>query len=518
MNSPGNAAVAGREQGRPWLVAAFWVPLALYALGAIFYSRDLMLLATRWQETPGESHGWLVAAVVPALVWLQRHRLEPHGGRGRWIAALGLAGTAAATALARASGTDVVSALAFPATVYLASWLALGWPAARTLVFPFGYFLFAIPVWAACTPFLQWLTVKATTLLLALVGVSAHIHDSFVSVPSGTFEIQGGCSGLAFVVVGLATATLLAFIERQSWRESARLVLTVLGVAILSNWLRVTTVIYVGNATAMRSSLVRNHYAFGWWLFAAALVLYLLLARRFGGPSGEVDPGTQHASVPRVRLSVGLVVPAIAALAAGPLWARALEPAAPPAMARLELQVPAGWTGPQAPAPDWRPEFPGAAAERQASFSRGPARVGVYLAYYDRQRPGQKLIGYRSRVSGADWHEVSVAALPVTGAVAAAVTERVLADGSARERLVWSWYEVHGVRVLNPVAVKLRQSLSAFGAPSGSGIVALSARCGEDCADARRALHDAYESGLGRLSATPVPLSATPVPEASAHP
>src|SRR5208282_1862282 len=87
-------------------------------------------------------------------------------------------------------------------------------------------------------------------------------------------------------------------------------------------------------------------------------------------------------------------------LVAAPAWDYATERAATGPVPKLETPAPAGFDGPEAAGWSWQPSFPGAAAERHVAFRRGDDVVDAYLAFYNRQRSGRKLIGYYSRLEG----------------------------------------------------------------------------------------------------------------------
>jgi exosortase len=259
------------------------VALALVALAAACFHDAIAELVGIWSASPNESHGFLVAVLVPVLVWMQRGSLA-HGERDGFgapaVATFAIA-IAAGVAASVAGASSVVAAL-LPAIVLSAVWVALGREALAALALPICFFWFAVPLWWILTPGLQWLTVQATTLLLAGAGIPAFVDGAVVKIPAGVFEIVGGCAGTNYLVVALTMATLIAFLQRASLREGLRLVAFAASIAIAMNWLRVTLLIAIGQATQMRSPLVSDHFWFGWALFGVALVPIVLRARTLG--------------------------------------------------------------------------------------------------------------------------------------------------------------------------------------------------------------------------------------------
>jgi hypothetical protein len=182
-------------------------------------------------------------------------------------------------------------------------------------------------------------------------------------------------------------------------------------------------------------------------VYAATLVPLVLLARRLAD-----DP---QASAARPGRCVAAVAPswavtgvAVCLLALPALWESLIDrgtigelPA--PVAPRLD-----GWDGPVVARRDWRPRFPGALVTGAWSYERNAAVVHAYVAACGAQAPRRKLVEYPSSIAGEDASEPSatrVLRVGCDGLDEPLVERRLRTRG--RERLVWSWYEVHGARV-----------------------------------------------------------------------
>ncbi|MGB8326121.1 MAG: exosortase C-terminal domain/associated protein EpsI [Steroidobacteraceae bacterium] len=505
MTEPDSFDGAPRRRDRNRAIPAYWVPLILLAASVVCYWPDLRVLAARWQVNPEYSHGWLVAALVPIFVWLRRGQLAPAVGAegGRGLAALGLLVCATGYAMAHAAGVNVAAFIAMLGAVFMGCWLVLGWPAARALMVPIGFFIFAVPVWAVLKPVLQWVTIKVSTFLIALFGVKATVQGAFVTLKAGTFQIAGGCGGLNFFLAALTIAAAFAFVERLRPPAARRVTAVAIGLALVANWVRVAAVIVIGDITDMRSSLVNDHYAFGWWVFAVAFLPFFLFGRRIA--ARDAAPAVRPTVAPRVRFDALRACAALIAVAAGPAWVWALDARAG-GKQTVVLPTLSGWAGPATSEPDWLPAFPGAAAQERAAYSRANATVDVLVARYDRQESEDKLLGNRSTITGQGWTAVGDQVTTVPASGASGLVDRVIEEEATseagRSRLFWYWYEVRGTRVRKPFPLTLALALGAFGLSRDSGVIALSARCEPSCDAARRALSDAYAAGLGRIATT----------------
>lgn len=462
-------------------------------------------LLPAWWDSQTYSHGLLVAPLCVWLLWRQR----------RQIASAQLAPSAAALAmlacvvvlwmLSHAANVQVGVESLLPLAAGLAITAALGWDVARRVAFPIGFLYFAISIWDVINATLQSLTTFVVGLILKLVGVPAFIQGNTVQIPSGWFEVAGGCSGLHFFIVAGALASLYGHLYYRRLRTSLMLLGAGLAMALLVNWLRVATIITAGHLTEMRHYLVQvDHYTFGWVIFAVALVPFFILARRLEDEPGadrtasDAPPAAgQRRLVPvsRVMVVAGLaLLPAL-------VWGR-LDTAT---TGTVDTVLPgiAGWDGPREPPADWLPRFSTPSGEGRASYRRDGRAVEVYVNWYERQAPGRELVGYGNRLEGDSGWRIESVELRESGAGQPHVDtlrETVLISDRHGRRLVWSWYVVGQTALTSPVRVKLLEAWRNLTGRYGSGVVALSTACAGQCVAAREHLEVAVRDLAGPLS------------------
>ncbi|MBX3703183.1 MAG: exosortase [Steroidobacteraceae bacterium] len=486
------------------------VALALIAFATAAFWPSVAALAELWShpERRTYQHGYLIAAIALWLVWRERARLAAAAGPANpamlVLAALG----GIAWGIAWNAGLQVLHFVIWPAVLWCALAGALGLRAGRVLSLPVGFLYFAMPVWEALMPTLQSATVLANQVLGSIAGVPMLIQDTYVHIPEGTFEIAGGCSGLNYLIVGLAIATLLGELNRDT--PGRRLLLILLGgaMAIASNWLRVFIIIYAGHVSDMTHYLVRvDHYNFGWVLYAFVLAAFFLIARRLpaGAAAGDEDAG--QAPPPR-RSRSAMPAAAAAAMALGPglvfgpAWlARGDAEGAGLGVRALEIPGQQQWRTLPAGG-DWVPVFPGADAESLVEYTNGDAYVTVYTASYLRQAQGRELVGHDSRVEGAGpgrfhgWNRRRVMNEPPLE-----VLEAEWRDAGGGRALLWWTYQVGGRQFARPLAAQLWYGVAALGTAPVSSIVALRTPCAGDCDRARSAMEQFASDALPQLLA-----------------
>jgi EpsI family protein len=470
----------------------------------------------------GNSHGYLVALVSLALMFYSRRELAAADlGRNEQVAAEFARAELAAAGRADDDTTDVrrlnLSALVvllmlsltwlvfwlagiqdvhlalFPLIVAAASVALFGFPTLRVLAFPLAFFYFAEPLWEALTVPLQDLTVAAERVLLSWTDMPARIDGYVIRFPNGSFEIESGCSGLHFLVVGLAVAALYGELSKDSLRTRL-LWLAIMGaLALLSNWLRVFTVLVAGYQTNMRHYLVSvDHYRFGWGLFVLVMILFLFLTSRFApkrssSTAGDGAPDVLAQNVVSVGASGWLIVtlfvvllPALAyvkAASAEPVYAASIDWPNIAASWTPEAQTTAGSA--------WRPRFQNATASAMRAYRAPDGQpVELFSVIYQRQRQNAEVVSYGNSLFGADeaLHPVSESLIRNA---AGDWRETRVTDPSGRDSLVQWRFLVGDSVFVSAVASQVWYGVAALRRPLPAALIAMRSPCAPSCDSAR---------------------------------
>jgi EpsI family protein len=331
--------------------------------------------------------------------------------------------------------------------------------------------------------------------LLALTGPTASIVGDVIRLPNGTFVIEEGCSGLHFMIVGLAVAALYGEQRRDSWPVRLRQLALMAGLALLANWVRVYTVIEAGYLTDMHSYLVRvSHYGFGWCVFAVALFVFFWLAPRLAPESASPPAAAAPvpASAPHSRAELGGVVLAVVILIALPLLnakLRALHAAPRPTQLAASLEVRLPWRAvPVDVRSAWLPIFAGADDLQRRAFGNGAGdTVEVLGVAYRTQRQGAELVGETSSLTG---NGLRARADRVVGSTAGQFCQTEVTDRTGGRSLIWSRYQVDGRNLVHPLTQQLWYGVKALIWQPSAGLIALRTPCDADCGGARSTLQE----------------------------
>ncbi|MFT5756267.1 MAG: exosortase A [Alteromonadaceae bacterium] len=135
------------------------------------------------------------------------------------------------------------------------------------VAFPAAFLIFILPFWGVLVPLLQNLSVIAVTYIMSFTGIPTYVEAQTITIPAGVFEIAGGCSGLRYLLVSLAISSMFIFLYINNMKKAAIFfIVSILG-ALITNWIRITLLIIIGEYTDMQSSLMADHNMFGWYLY-----------------------------------------------------------------------------------------------------------------------------------------------------------------------------------------------------------------------------------------------------------
>jgi EpsI family protein len=481
-----------------------WLILVLACVVSVAYWPSPAVLLDQWSDFANitYTHGWLILAVCAVLLWRERGALAAAPAAPQPLAQLGLLVASLAWLVCYRGGIQDLHVLIFPALFWLAATAAFGVRVGGLLGFPTAFFCFALPSWGQLATPLQELTVRVMGAVLDLTGPHASIHGDIIRIPNGSFIIEQGCSGLHFMIVGLAVAALHGELRRDSGRTRIVLLVQMAGLALLANWVRVYTVIEAGYLTDMKHHLVSvGHYWFGWCVFAVALACFFWLSTWSSPATPPAADRVPHAGVvggaPPRGLS-GFITAAILLVMLPGLSGALRHLAAAPAVDVAGLIRPtAPWSFAQGSFESyWMPAFAGADETLHTVLS-DPAgqRVEVFAVGYREQRQGAELVGDSGSLLGP---HLKFAGKPTALAGGLPFIESEAADPDGARSLIWYRYEIGGRPFVHPLASQLWFGLRAATGHVPSVLVCARAECGSDCAAAREVLRSLAASGTLR--------------------
>jgi len=480
---------------------------ALFAAGLIYWPSSAAL-AGLWSDTENRAytHGYLILLTSLWLIFRDRRQVEAAPLRPQPLALLAVLPLSALWLIAWRAGVQDLHLVVLPALVFSALLAVLGWSVARVLLFPLGFLYFALPLWGDLVGILQHLSVEATHALIWLTGLPAYMDGNFVHLPAGSLEIADGCSGLHFLIVGLAMAALYGELSRDSLLRRIAWLCLMGGLAIVANWLRIFVIVAAAYATAMKTFLVTvDHYWFGWLVFAATFAAFLWIANRSAGAHGPESVKPLPAATTGRRssgLTVQTCAAALACMAVLPVLIYAADLRRPAAASTVAIDWPqqqGAWQGPRLqPTTPWRPEFRGATASALREYMDASGRpVELFAVAYRTQRQGMELVTYDNSLLGDD--TLRLLDERIVNTRAGAWREATVMDASGEQSIIWSQYRIGERAFVRPHASQLWYGITALASQPVSSLLALRTVCESGCEPARTRLEAAASSLLPTL-------------------
>lgn len=259
----------------------FAVFAALCATALVLYSASLVPLMRQWaQSDESLGHAPVLFVVICGWLWASRHRFN-QAARPPSLRGAALVGAASMGWLLVSLGDiDLLEQLLMLPMFLALAVLAAGWRSALTLIAPVLMLVFCLPLFDSLNEQLVELSSWAVGAMLHLTPFTSFISGNAIALPAGSIVIADGCSGLRYLVIGLATANLAASMNRLSRVDHLILNLLAIVAMVGVNWLRIFAIVIVAYVTDMQSPLVRNHESFGWVIFGVGLLPVMLFARR----------------------------------------------------------------------------------------------------------------------------------------------------------------------------------------------------------------------------------------------
>lgn len=160
-----------------------------------------------------------------------------------------------------------VQALGLYLTVVTGTAVLLGKGSLHSFVIQIAIIIFALPVWFELIPLLQSVSTSAVQTFLSLLGVIVYFNGFLIETPRGVFEIADSCSGLGFLLAGLALFSFLLLDLKFDLRRTVIVIGAVVLFAMLSNWIRIILIVLAGYHYGFSHPIVSEHVLFGWIVF-----------------------------------------------------------------------------------------------------------------------------------------------------------------------------------------------------------------------------------------------------------
>lgn len=247
------------------------------------YSPVALLIAKNWSNFGDRyGHGWLVFFVFIFMVRkVDKETVIQAGGTSKslvwWTLLLGFGLVVFAAYI---MNVQAIMMNLLPVLLWFNFAALFGVAYAKKMLLPCLFLYSGLPIWNYINTTLQSMTSFVVGDWLQWLGFTAYIHENTIIIPSGIFEIAGGCSGFKYFISSVAISLLYGFLYADTVVKKVSVFLIAVLLAIIANWIRVAIVVYVGYESQMEHPWVKDHDNMGWVVYGFSLIPFFWLASK----------------------------------------------------------------------------------------------------------------------------------------------------------------------------------------------------------------------------------------------
>jgi exosortase A len=252
--------------------------LGIIAILSLFVLLNIPVITTLWRHSFDDgtySHAYLIPFVTLYLYYqLQNDRLLSYKVHFSWFGFVLFFVSCYGLFVSSSAQISVGYWLSSLGIIIFATFMLYQYH--WRVIFPAAFLILIIPMWGPLAVILQSLSVYSVNIMMGFTGIPTYVEGNLVSIPAGVFEIAGGCSGLRYFIVSIAISSLFVFLNMKNVRNIVLFITVAIIGALITNWIRITLLIIIGQYTNMTSSLMTDHNNFGWYIFAPFMILLFL--------------------------------------------------------------------------------------------------------------------------------------------------------------------------------------------------------------------------------------------------
>jgi EpsI family protein len=401
--------------------------------------------------------------------------------------------------LMKMADIDVGHMFFLPIIFWMSCLVVLGVKSATVLFFPIFLLYLATPVWDYITPILQNIVVYIAVSVLAWMDIPIYFQGVRILIPAGVIEVSGSCSGLKLLLSSMSVSAIFCKINNVK-RINAVFCILLLGVffGLLTNWVRVISLIMIGHATDLKHSLMNDHIFYGWILFSVFCMASIHLADRVLDYFPSENCSSLYVNNDRQSHSVKLLLFVSFIVCSAPAYDYYVRKHTPlPEFNSVDMIWPRhqnGWMIRRSEEVYIRPKLTGEDFSISLLFSKRAHEFNVQICRYVNQGQGKELINIHNKIYNDDeFRLINNEYLPDLSAQKMVLVSKL----NGMNFVVWYWYEVDGKRTVSEKVAKLLLAKSRLAGSSESTLIYMTKSCSSpDCGKSNEVLSSAFRDVL----------------------
>jgi exosortase A len=488
-----------RAEKGGWLSATLLTALVVTAITAAFHETAWSMVDI-WIKSETFAHGFLIIPIVLWLVWDKREELRQLIPVPDYRVLLLLPPVGFVWLLANMTEVQLVQQLAFVAILVLAVWTILGNSVARLLMFPLFFLFFAVPIGKGLILPLMNFTADFTVGMLKLTGIPVYREGTFFSIPSGSWSVVEGCSGVRYLIASVTLGTLYSYLTYSRLYKRLLFILFSFIVPIIANGLRAYMIVMIAHLSDMKLALGVDHLIYGWVFFGFVIFIMFFIGSFWRDEHEKKDEqkatSVLHKPVPGRRsvISASLLATVLAIVWPVIGFSIDLESGVVKQVSVVSPAGRGGWKKVVKPFWDWRPLIHGTDGESYQFYVKEGNPVGLYLGVYRRQRQDAELVSSVNIIAKQKdpvWHLKWQKGKTVVMADDSKEVIQSRVDSRDINLTVWHWYRLGDRYSSNPYVAKLLEAVARMtGSRQDAAMLVLASPYQMDPEDAILVLQD----------------------------
>lgn len=466
---------------------ATFVSAGIFIIFIAFYWHSISDLITLWNEDDTYSHGFIIPLLSVYLLTKQTHNFSQINFKPAFFLLLPLVLSLALWLLATITDTRTIELTLLPLILFLIYSSIGGYKLSTLLIPSVCILLLAVPIWGVLTPLFQTMAVSVNEFALRLSGIPTYINDTTVSIPPGVFEIEGGCSGIRYLIVTLVIGSFYSFTTFKTRRSVLIMLMVSFILPVVFNWVRIYVIILIGYFTEMKSEYVSDHANLGWVLYGISLIPLFFIARKITLSEKNISRSAIKTETKTQNYPHYFILLPLSLLISAPLFTAYLDHSENNTLNKITLPgASPPWQGP-IHFNEWQPDYNGASIEKNSLYigMNNTADVSLHIFYYGQETQGAELINELNTIASTD----QIISQQIVKLDTHDVVETSIINNN-KKRLIWYWYFINNRYTTRAVIAKLLQSNERISGNIHSSLIAISTECHSQCISAKHTLED----------------------------
>jgi len=436
----------------------------------VLYNNTLLSMAEIWWRSETFAHGFMIFPISLYLIWLKKDDFFYIDKKPNLFFLACLMLLVFLWGLAKSVDVMVVQQFMVVLMLPVMVGALFGLKVLKHYLFPLLYLLFAVPFGEFLIPRLQEYTAIMTVYGLQITGVPVFTEGMFISIPEGDFEVAVACSGIRYLIASLALGTLYAYLTYTKLYKQVIFVAASFIIPVFANGFRAYGIVMIAHLSDMEYATGTDHLIYGWLFFGVVIFVLFFIGsfwqdKENKGPSESSQLKSTDYSHYLFKASLPAVI-----LFAGPVMSywMSYEPPLSKTIATVPV-LSSPWVDKREKPAHWQPLFINADNEMSTTYYNKKNNLDVYYyaAEYQYESENKELINSVNEVFSTErWLLVEK---QIINPLAANNLEELIVRSSSGKLLIWNWYEVLDLKLVNPIKIKVLQAAGKLSGTARGG-------------------------------------------------